>query len=326
VTIVAGFEFQGIPILMGDLLITPLDGRGRNPSSRPARELSQKVVKLSDHFVLGWAGNLKTANSVFSRIRRQIRGQALTLDRVEEILTTCPNAKGDRKLYLLGWVVEESGPVCFSWESDNIHIIKRRENMYGIGSGYTQFEKAYYSLEGYKELDLSNVKHIAEYLPAMYVLAIAGRLMELETLSYRKFKKISDSNTTFGHAYECIYYNGERFKYLNDVMYIFLQKAINPENSSYTISQIILLLPFFRVVSRSRLTAVVSMGNPPAQFSIARPPGETTRSAKSIEKYIIEFEQKLNATSPVAKFYVVTTHYSVVSRKSAPSRCHITFH
>jgi hypothetical protein len=271
-------------------------------------------VKLSDHFVLGWAGNLKTANTVFREIRKQIRGQALTLDRVEEILSACPKATGIRVLQLLGWVVDESGPVCFSWDSNNVSMIRQHENMQCIGTGASEFDEIYHGLKAYNpQLDMTNVKYIPENWPALYVLAIAGKLMERETLAYRQFKNLSDANTTFGHAYEFLYYDGERFKYIDDVMYVFMQKAIIPENDSYKGSHLILMTPFFRVVSRRRLTAVVRMGSFPAQLSIARPPGETKRSAKSLEKYIGDLERKINSTSPFARFCVAQTDYYTLS-------------
>jgi hypothetical protein len=110
---ITGFEFNGTPILIDDVLITSIGYQNSLSKSNlynelRQKEVRQKIVKIADNCVLGWAGNLETANIIYRKLRDHFAGNAYSLKRVEQFLTRREMKSGIQKIELIGWVVERS--------------------------------------------------------------------------------------------------------------------------------------------------------------------------------------------------------------------------
>src|SRR5690349_19037750 len=94
VTLVAAFRESGVPLLIGDALIT-------GPQGTAAK---RKLHRVSDNFVVGWTGLMVSAELVIQAVYDRFRNQAATLSAVKDFLTNYPATRLPGRVYLIGWV------------------------------------------------------------------------------------------------------------------------------------------------------------------------------------------------------------------------------
>ena len=209
-TLIAAFRPHGVPVLLGDFLIT---GGGFH-----ARK---KIYKVSRNFVIGWTGNLIDARSVIRSIFSQFENKTVSVRDVETFLIKKKADKFFREeLHIIGWIIEEKNPLCFLW---NIQYPSELffEPFHIDGSGAETFREILSrNIEG--EFWESRKNNIAE--------AINSALAKSAELLLDEIQERTNQKKGFGHGYELLYYNGSEFKYLDDIVFGSLQFSFDPNN------------------------------------------------------------------------------------------------
>jgi hypothetical protein len=117
---------------------------------------------------------------------------------------------------LVGWIIDEE-PHCFRWNS-----------LYPQGLYYNPY---YYDGSGGEVFDklvdnemMSNPGEPGIRHAINHALYLTSNLMSDEILG------ANNRRAGFGHAYEVVYFDGERFKYLDDILYVLWAAQFNSQS------------------------------------------------------------------------------------------------
>jgi hypothetical protein len=202
-TLVAAFKNRGVPLLLGDFLLTD--------KHRRASGLRKKIHLLSSNLAVGWTGAFVTAKTVLTDLHQEFRESRLTHKDVEYFLSHYPHSElGSGAAHLVGWVVDDK-PRCFLWNSESPERLHYDDNI-ADGTGEETFRAILASGGGSGATSPSASKLDAA---VRYALFVSSHLMSDEVLEKR------NQRAGFGHAYEILYYNGTEFRYVNKVIYSF---------------------------------------------------------------------------------------------------------
>ena len=198
-TLIAGFREQGVPILVGDFLITA-DGKESGTK--------KKICRITEKFAIGWTGSLVAAQFVVSRLREVLYGRRPSLSDVERVLTAFrPSDFGAASVHLIGWCL---GPpdTCFLWNSGWPGQLFDGPYHYD-GSGHQHF-RAISGVGGSKfgDLDVEPLRTVVQSTALLMMDEVASR---------------SNRAKGFGYAYEILYAKESQFHYFDDLTWIFLQ-------------------------------------------------------------------------------------------------------
>ena len=112
-TLVAAYRTLGVPVLLGDFLITA--------ASRKRVGLKKKVHRLQPNLVVGWTGHQIAAQLVLTALHGRFREERPTKHTLEQFLRSFPIADlGALSVELVGWIYDDQ-PHCFRWWSDWPH-------------------------------------------------------------------------------------------------------------------------------------------------------------------------------------------------------------
>jgi hypothetical protein len=188
-TLIAGFRAQGLPILLGDFLLTT--------TGRPSG-LAKNRRRLRSNLVLAWTGNLLAAEFVVGALDRQLLPGRVTYQLLRRVLTGLDlSALGMLQVVLIGWIADD-GEHCFRWRSDYSGEVFNVEAAFE-GSGSSLVEAIVGSSKP-AGVPQDPVKIEGALLEALYV---ATRLMSNEAADPG-----NTAGRTFGHAYELLYLQG----------------------------------------------------------------------------------------------------------------------
>jgi hypothetical protein len=203
-TAIAGFRSFGIPVLIGDFLVTkPTEAAGESG-------LRKKLVVISDNCAVAWTGQLPAADSVIRSIQAGTIGGLITLESIYAILTDPATSEmGALSVRLIGWVIDDRGQHCFSWNSQNAHTVLPGAPAFD-GSGAASIQQ----LVGNVGLGPVHDGSGEGPDPALAALQITTRLMNDELLGKTKFE------LEFGFAYEVALFRNQRFEYTDNILYL----------------------------------------------------------------------------------------------------------
>ena len=209
-TLIAGFRTFGVPILIGDFLLT----RRGQPAG-----LSKKVRKLRKNCVLGWTGQQLAAERVMRHLDQRLTVQHTTRQELELCLRSYDVLElGSLAVRLVGWVVDDEEH-CFRWNSGYPHEVFYGEPMFD-GSGDTTIE----TLTGLRFINDPLEPNLVSTKRAVDAsLDIATSLVSDEVFNGINRRR------GFGHAYEILYLQGQEFEYVSDVLYVLLAFAASDE-------------------------------------------------------------------------------------------------
>lgn len=198
-TLVAAYRPEGVPILIGDFLIT---GSGHESTRK-------KIYKVGPNFVVGWSGPAFVAASILKALFAAFEDKVVSLAEVDEFFTNRPGDElSDQPFLIVGWVIGEQ-PYCFLW---NILIPTRLfyEPYYVIGSGSQKFQELITtkSLGGSLETRRTSVDQAV-----FSALTIAAELYSDENLERMNRRE------GFGHGYELLYFDGKEFNYIENIAF-----------------------------------------------------------------------------------------------------------
>ena len=208
-TLIAGYRPSGVPILLGDFLVT---GGGQISSGK-------KIIKISPNFVIGWTGKKFIARSVLQELQNNFGNKNVSVSQVENLLTRYSQSDfGDHEMHLIGWIIDGE-PYCFRWNNQYPSELFSAPFHFG-GSGAETFQKMF-------ETDYSSLvfgTRRSNIDQAIYTsLSRACELISDEVLDRLNRQQ------GFGYAYELLYFDGAQFQYLDNVLYLGADALWNPE-------------------------------------------------------------------------------------------------
>ena len=243
-TLVAAFRAQGIPVLVGDMLVTANPQPGErsylptHPEAAAAmpEKLGRRIVGskkkvhiLSPGLAVAWSGSELGARTALKELAQTRPG---TLDEVRRVLAAIQHLKGESEyVHVIGWI-HDGAPHCFRWNSawpseiyyDESHVDGSGERLLriifdeqvlgrGLGPGLTPIESA-----------------------CLLVLSKCARLIEEEAWSAATLAE------SFGYCYEIAILDDRGFRYIDEITYLLwhLRRDAEGPGHFYTPSPIML--------------------------------------------------------------------------------------
>jgi hypothetical protein len=198
-TLLAAFQHNGVPILLGDFLI----------QSGSYSSAHKKVCLISPNFVVGWAGHLWAARPVLKDLHDRFQGECVSRAEVEQFLKNYPTSElGSLHVQLVMWIVDDA-PRCFWWQSEYPEGFFDEPHHFA-GSGAQAFQEIFEADRyGVASSERTNVEE-----------AIFRSLNEsCKLISDEVFEGLNRKQG-FGFAFETLYFDGERFRYVDNVLYL----------------------------------------------------------------------------------------------------------
>lgn len=211
-TLVAAYRPEGIPVLIGDFLIT---GTGLESTRK-------KIYKVGPNFAVGWSGPVFVAAPILRALFTAFGDKTVTLTEVEAFFTNRPKDElSDLPFYIVGWVVGEQAH-CFLW---NILCPAKLfyEPYHVVGSGSQKF----YDLMTRKSMGGSwGSKRTGIDQAIFSALSKATELYSDENLDKMNRRQ------GFGHGYELLYFDGKEFNYVENIAFFGMDILLNPDDFS----------------------------------------------------------------------------------------------
>ena len=128
-TLIAGFQYQDVPLLLGDFMIS---GGARGYTLK-------KVHLISPNLVVGWTGHLFLAKSLLRDLHNKFNGVRVSKEELEQFLINYPVDNSSSMLvHLVGSIIDDKR-YCFLWNSSHPQRLFY-ESYHVDGSGATVFE------------------------------------------------------------------------------------------------------------------------------------------------------------------------------------------
>lgn len=223
-TLVAAYSLYGIPVLTGDFLITSPDGSA--PASPDA--LCKKITRLNRNLVVGWTGSLIAAKLVLRKMRQSMSsGKAVTKDWLEDCLKSFDTDQVEPlSVRLVGWLIDDEAH-CFSWNSEYPKTLFYGDPMID-GLGKDAFIKVCpeANIPSSEQLQEKNLEKAIKNC-----LSVTCQLVADEMLGSGIFRPLGT-----GYAYETLYFDGSRFRYLSNILYGALSATFDEKWQSTSIA------------------------------------------------------------------------------------------
>jgi hypothetical protein len=224
-TVVAAFSAYGIPVLVGDLLITADTSKEESsflPTSPAAASTLSKDVRakisgtrkkvhlFGTSLAVAWSGSLLAASSVLKALKELSDREQIDKDTLVDFLRSQTGWEEDKfTIFLTGWVVKPE-VLCFRWNSAWPQEVFFGDRFFD-GSGDEVFE----ALVNEPVSSSIGPRIESNREQAIYsVLAKVGKLISHEVLTGETLR------SRFGYCYEVAYFDGENFRYVDEVTYL----------------------------------------------------------------------------------------------------------
>lgn len=132
-TLIATFKPYGVPVLIGDVLLTISDGEPRDGKQivLPTRDdlnefiprvttinftgMTQKIYRINSNFVIGWTGSRLSAQYLVNDLNTLALEKPVTIKEVEKFLTS--KEADPLTCTIIGWIVENNQAISFRWNN-----------------------------------------------------------------------------------------------------------------------------------------------------------------------------------------------------------------
>lgn len=224
-TLVAAFKVDGVPVLLGDFLLTDEAKKSHEflptmtksdpkaPQPKPAAGArrvagtSRKVTKINDRFVVGFTGEIKAGKFLIRSLHRIFSSRKVTKQELEAFLVNIKVANKSG-IQLVGWICENR-QLCFAW-SGRTGELKIVESAFA-GSGANHFK----SLIAQKNEE-GGTRIKTAFEKARFVCV--GRIGQFIADELRTLDTVKNS---YGFGGESLVWNGTSFAYVDNVTYSF---------------------------------------------------------------------------------------------------------
>src|SRR6185295_2210910 len=206
-TLVAAYRPEGVPILIGDFLIT---GEAHESTRK-------KIYKIGPNFAVGWSGTAFVAATILKSLFTAFEDRTVSLAEIETFFTNRPEDElSELPLYIVGWVIAEQ-PHCFLWNILNPKELFY-EPYYVIGSGSQKFQDL---ISSNKMRASPGFKRTTVEEAIFSALSTAAELYSDEDLGKMNRRE------GFGHGYELLCFDGKEFNYIENIAFFGMDILLN---------------------------------------------------------------------------------------------------
>jgi hypothetical protein len=232
-TMIAAFPLRGIPVLIGDFLLTDNQTNSKHlffptrpghqnkkPSEKSGRVagMRKKIHKISERLVVGFTGDLRPGEKLMKALIKQFGDKRLTKDELEKFLSEIV-ITDKHKTKLVGWIWENR-PLCFEWKGSAPNKVEIVASTFS-GSGGEHFRNEIMKVDSF---GFEGVK--TELEKAIYIaVAQVGKIFCSELMG------ASNLDYAYGGGAEIILWDGSKFLYVDNIVYAFWNALINEDNS-----------------------------------------------------------------------------------------------
>lgn len=221
---IAGFRVHGVPVLVGDVLITrsraaspfvptapPMAGQRPLEVGTSAPDPRKKVHIIGPNLAIGWSGWAFAARVALKKIHDVFSSKRATKNELEDVLSTLTQFDEERfSVHLIGWFFDGE-PCCFRWNSQYPgEIFPNDFHLAGTGE------------ELFKDV-LTEPVAASEYgggIGTAKEAAIFWVLAKLCKLINREVWTGDTLGDNFGYCYEIAILDGSTFRYLESFTYL----------------------------------------------------------------------------------------------------------
>jgi hypothetical protein len=225
-TVVANFLIEGVPVLIGDTVITSRDPSESSitvptvrtlPSMRrPITAFCRKVYIIEKRMAVAWTGSRLKAEQLVPSLRHHIQRRGVAEGALQDFLPSYQfPVQGGGELRLVGWIAERD-PRPFWWSTQYPDEIVYGEHDID-GCGADVFRASFFSRDG--RVQNPGLTH-EEYV---FLASLCGisRLLTLETTQGLPLAH------GFGFCYDVVIWSKYRFKYIGSYTQVNIDVAYN---------------------------------------------------------------------------------------------------
>ena len=221
------FKETNYPIMVGDILLSS-KYYTRNDFTIPTHDsaltfppefkmapcgLRQKLTVISDHFIVGWAGDAYPARELIEKLLEGNEQEPYTLDSLNSYLDSLGSSVWQNNIALAGFIKE---PNRVGWFGRNAEYVTTGIGEVGLlGSGVESIKRY---LQNFTILPISsdtNGNNLSHHL--LTTLGLTGGLLSAEIKSGAGLDKL------FGAGYELATWIDGAFKKVDNITYLFWQ-------------------------------------------------------------------------------------------------------
>ena len=323
-TLIAAFISDGIPVLLGDLVISgpertgaktalPMVGELTNVfpvgSGWSITEMRQKVAVLSDDLVLGWAGSVVAARTLIEELRGRLKAGQISLDSLNIFLKKeAFEITGSYNASLVGFLREGDHIIPFGHNALKFNTPNFGE-VITQGSGAASFEKALRAFPDSLDIRRGDPNAVARAIGKSLILT--GTFLQMESATYENLLSF------YGGGYEMACFSGGRFSKIEEITYLFWYAELLNEQP-----QVKLFVPPYRLMKLSYkgdtliIRTITGEPNPKPRVSNINPP--PTGEPKTAVEIPLSITDSTYVVSPI---YSTSTEeaFSIRDRPSMKS-------
>lgn len=217
-TLIAALPVLGVPVLIGDLLI-----------SRTGAETGfrRKTTRIADNLAIAWTGSELGAMIVADALSDKLGGTIVTRAELDATLTSLPpdDLRG-LEVILVGWLIDVEQH-CFLWRSNYPSEVFTADH-YVMGSGR---DAAAGKLgRGHPPQErLSHSTPAERCMEAVKMTLFHCGMLTSDEVGARRHR----TSYAFGHFYEIAFWNTHRFEFITDVTYVFDGLIMSADGSEF---------------------------------------------------------------------------------------------
>jgi hypothetical protein len=227
-TLVAAFKIEGVPVLLGDLLITD------EPSNLPHQFLPtrpdlshasltqrrrvgvrRKVLLLGNKLIVGFTGTVAAGSILFKDLHRRFGKKTASSDELHFALRL-HNIQLSGNASVVGWFADPQ-PRCFTWTAKPGFELQWCTHAI-LGSGAEHFSKGILSADRVGHSENFTPTELARFVAITKATRVLGNeLGPAETLI-----------NNYGYCLEVATWNGDAFEFLPSLTFSFYNALIGP--------------------------------------------------------------------------------------------------
>jgi hypothetical protein len=298
-TLIAGFRAYGVPMLLGDFLLT---------SERREAGLRKKVRRLRPSCVVAWTGALFVAERVLLHMDTTW-SQTPTREELDACLLAYDSSgHGSHGVHFIGWVIDEAGEHSFRWSSGVPLVVFDAEPAYD-GTGAETVS----NIAGPTNITEPSNPHVSNVENAIQAsLRIVTQLMGDESFARRNRLK------GFGHYYELLCWTGDRFDYVDDVLCAIVVVPISDDEQKIENPFVAGSLYKYRAFNE---LAVIDMWEPAADPKTSRSIYPVTAAGHPESmRAALAYKRSFELTPPKYRHYMATArHHCLFIQFASPT-------
>jgi hypothetical protein len=233
-TLAAVTKIRDVPVVFGDILISQCVPRGRPfaiptrkdvaelmPAGYYAADLRRKVAVVHDRLAVAWADSQLGAKVIIGDLRKLVREHPdFDRDRLFAFLDAPHGLGHGVRCQLVGWLVDDRGPVAFRWDLPG--DVNAWGDEWVIGSGAADFT----ANAAQRDFFYTDPTMTPEQQVTHIVLVLAANAVGREVLGGEPLRK------AYGGALEVAVFLDGRFKVVTDLAFLSWSGEIDIEGKA----------------------------------------------------------------------------------------------